>query len=331
MLAATAMVATASACAVVIPPPDVAIRTGTPGGTNYLLGVSICRLFNLDIRTSGKRCMVRPSADSVANVDALRDGLVDIGILHSDVLTDAVAGEGAFAARGPSSELRGLFIGHADAFTIVARRELGIRSAAALRGRRINMGSPGSGERVAMERIMAALGVSKAEFTEVHELTLAEQYRALCANEIDAIVYEVPHPSGLIQAVVHMCHGLLVDVHGPAVEAMLRRHPEYERSVIRGGTYPGNPDDVQTIGVRSVVVATTGLSDDLAYKITRDVFRNIDDFRRLHPAFFNLSIADMVGAPGHTPIHPGALRYYRERGWLPKMAPAAPSRDTPPR
>ncbi len=305
-----------SACALVMPPPDVTIGTGPPGSAHDPLGNSICRLFNLETATDD-RCVARLSDSPAANVSALRNGGIDVGILQSDVLADAVAGVGEFAADGPNTDLRKLFAGHADAFTIVARRKLGIRDAAALRGRRINMGTPGSGERIAMQRIMAALGVSESEFAEVRQLTLAEQYRAFCADELDAIIYEVAHPSGLIQAVVRMCHGALVDVRGPKINEMLRDHPEYERSVIAGGTYRGNPRDVQTIGVRTVVVTTTGLSEDLAYKIVKNVFQNIEDFRRLHPAFAMLSVADMVNAADHAPIHPGAIRYYRERGWHP--------------
>ena len=168
-----------------------------------------------------------------------------------------------------------------------------------------------------MKRVMAALTVSEFEFAEVRQLTLAEQYGALCANELDAIIYEVAHPNGLIEAVVKMCRGVLVDARGPAIDEMLRHHPEYERSIIPGGTYLGQPDDVHTIGVRAVIVTTTRLPDDLAYKMTADVFRNLEDFRRLHPAFAALSVADMVNAARLAPIHPGAVRYYRERGWLP--------------
>jgi TRAP transporter TAXI family solute receptor len=303
------------ACTLGVAQPDVVIGTGSPSGIYYPLGGSICRLFNLDTPRDGRRCIAAPSAGPVANIESLRDGRADIGIVPSDVLADAVGGQGPFASRGPDTGLRILFTGHADAFTIVARREVGIRSAAELRGRRINMGSPGSGERVGMERIMAALGVSRSDFAEVHELSLAEQHRALCANELDAIVYSVGHPNGLIQDVVRMCRGVLVDVSGPSIDAMLSRHREYHRAVIRGGTYLDNPTDVQTLGVRAVIVTTTRLSDALAYEITKAVFDNLDDFRHLHPLFAVLSVDDMVDVAGRAPIHTGAARYYRERGW----------------
>ena len=305
------------ACTLVVPRPDVVIGTGSPSGIDYPLGGSVCRLFNLDIPRDGRRCVAVPSIGPLENIETLHDGRTDVAIVPSDVLADAVAGQGPFASRGPDSSLRVLFTGHADAFTIVARREMGIHSAADLRGKRINMGSPGSGEQLGMARILAALGVSRTDFAEVRELSLAEQHRALCADELDAIVYSVPHPNGLIQDVVRMCRGVLVNVSGPAIDDMLTRHREYGRAVIPGGTYPSNPEDVQTVGVRAVLVATTRLSESMAYEITKAVFDNFEDFRRLHPLFASLSIPDMVDGTRGVPIHDGAARYYRERGWVP--------------
>lgn len=304
-------------CALVTDLPEVTIGTGSPSGTYYPLGGSICRLANLEAPPAGRRCVATPSAGPVANIETLRDGRTDIGIVPSDVLADAVAGQGPFGRSGPDAGLRILFTGHADAFTLIARRELGIRSAAELRGTRINMGSPGSGERVSMARILTALGVTQKDFAAVRELSLAEQHRALCANELDAIVYSVGHPSGLIEDVIRMCRGVLVEVSGAPIDAMLMYHPEYERTVIRGGTYRDNAADVQTLGIRAVVVTTARLPDSVAYAITKAVFDNVEDFRRLHPLFTMLSVDRMADINGRAPLHSGAARYYRERGWAP--------------
>jgi uncharacterized protein len=306
-----------AACSQVMDRPDVVIGTATPTGIYYPLGGSICRLFNLNTPRHGLRCSEEPSAGSVANIESLRSGRIDIGIVQSDVLADAVAGQGPFASRGPHTALRILFAGYDEMLTVVALRELGISTVAELRDKRINIGDPGSRQRANMDRVITALGLTRSDFVEVRELSAAEQNRAFCANELDAIVYSVAHPNGLIEDVARTCRGALVDVSGPGIDAMLSEYREYERAVIPSGTYSGNPADVRTFGVRAVVVTTTRMSDTVAYEITKAVFDNFDDFRRLHPAFETLSVADVVHATGRTPVHPGAARYYRERGWPP--------------
>ena len=316
--AACAVVALAlQACTVVQHRPDVAIGTGRPSGVYFALGDSICRLFNLDLTQRGLRCAAYPSPGPVANIESLREGRVDIVIVQSDVLADALRGQGPFASHGPDKALRVLFTGQTEAFTIVARRELGIRAATELRGKRINLGSPGSGERVSMERVMSALGFAPADFAETRELPLAQQHDAFCANALDAIVYTVRHPNGLVDDVIRSCGGRLVDVSGPQIESLLSTHPEYSRFEIAGNTYSTGSDAVKTLGVRTAIITTTRLPEAVAYEITKALFENIDDFRRLHPDFATLLPPDMVPAGRIVPAHPGAARYYRDRGWLP--------------
>jgi TRAP transporter TAXI family solute receptor len=226
------------------------------------------------------------------------------------VLADAVA-------HGPTTDLRILFAGPEEMLTVVARKELGIRAVAEVRGTRINIGNPGSRQRANIDRVMAALRLGRGDFRDVRELSVADQSRAFCASELDVIVYSVGHPDGVIRDVTRTCHGVLVDVSGPAIDRMLSDYREYERAVIPGGTYADNPGDVRTFGVRAVVVASPQVSESTAYELTRAVFENFDAFRQLHPAFERLSAAEMVHATGRAPVHAGAMRYYRERGWRP--------------
>jgi uncharacterized protein len=309
----------APGCAQLVSRPDVVIATARPADIDYPLGGSICRLFNLDRPRHGLRCAEEPSAGAVANIESLRRGRIDIGIVPSDALADAVAGRGIFAARGRATELRVLFAGHADIFTLVAHRDSGIRTVADLRGRRVGIGSPGSRQGTQMARVMAALGLTPNDFSEARASSPAEQHQAFCAHELDAIVYSVGHPNGLIRHTTLACQGVLIPVIGPGIDRMLSEYSEYERAAIPGGTYAANPADVQTFGVRAVVVTTTRMSDRMAYEIARAVFDHFDDFRRLHPAFESLSVAEMIRAIGRAPIHAGAARYYGERGWSPDV------------
>jgi uncharacterized protein len=305
------------ACAPVANRSHVTIGTASLTGIYYPLGGSVCRLVNLDASRHGLQCSEEPSSGSVENIESLRRGRLDIGIVPSDVLADAVAGQGSFTSRGPTAELRVLFAGPEEMLTVVARKELAIRTVAEVRGTRISIGNPGSRQRATIDRVMAVLGLRRSDFAEVRELSAAEQNRAFCLKELDVIVYSVGHPNGLIQDVTRTCGGVLVDVSGPAIDRMLSEYREYEPAVIPGGTYADNPADVRTFGVRAVVVTSPRVSETRAYEITRAVFDNFDAFRRLHPAFEGLSTAEMIHASGRAPVHAGAMRYYRERGWQP--------------
>jgi TRAP transporter TAXI family solute receptor len=311
------LVAMGTACTYVVARPDVLIGTASPTGMYHALGGSMCRLFNLETARHGRRCSEEPSSGSVANIESLGRGRIHLGIVHSDVLADAVAGQGVFAARGPTPDLHILFAGHDEVLTLVAPRDSAVRTVADLRGTRVNIGPPGSRERAGMERILAALGLVRGDLTEARELSAAAQSRAFCAGELDVIVYSVAHPHGLIADVTRTCRGRLVDVSGLGIERMVAELSRYERVVIPGGTYADNPADVRTFGVRAVIVAGPRVSDIIAYEMTRAVFDNVDAFRRLHPAFGRLSVNDMVHVGVRAPFHAGALRYYRERGWLP--------------
>src|SRR5688572_21272580 len=189
------------ACGPMARRPDVVIGTASMTGIYYPLGGSICRLFNVDISRHGLRCSEEPSSGAVMNIESLRRGRLDIGIVPSDVLADAVAGQGSFIPRGPTTELRILFAGPDEMLTIVARKELGIRTVAEVRGTRINIGNPGSRERANVDRAMAVLGLRRSDFIEVRELSGAEQHHAFCVKELDVIVYSVGHPNGLIHDV----------------------------------------------------------------------------------------------------------------------------------
>lgn len=315
--ALAAVVVIVTGCAWVPKQPDVVIGTATPVDIDHPLGASICRLLNLETPRHGLRCVEEPSTGPMANIDALRRGRIDVGIVAADVLTDAVAGRQAFTASGAADDLRVLFAGYLYTLTLVVHRDAGIQSITDLRGKSISIGPPGSRQRSVMERVISALGLERGDFAEVLELSTAEQNRAFCAKELDAIVYSVGHPNGLTRDATLTCQGVLIDVGGPAIDRVLTEYEAYERAVIPGGTYLANPVDVQTIGVRAGVVATTRMSEVVAYEITRAVFDSFEDFRRLHPAFQALTVEEMVHGPGGAPVHPGAARYYREHGWQP--------------
>lgn len=295
----------------------IVIGTGSVGSDGYPLGGAICRLVNLETARHGIRCGTATSPGSTFNVMALREGGFDLAVLRSDVQHDAVTGRGPFARLGAFTALRAVLSAHVEPFAVVVRADSGIRRAADLVGRRVNIGNVGSGHRLAMERVMAALGVTRADFGLLTELPPETQNEALCEGRVDAVVYAAGNPNGIVQDAVRRCGGRLVAMNGPPVEALLASHPEYTHAVIPAGLYPGHDVDTPTFGARATLVTTAAAPDEVVYEVARAVLEHFDDFTRLHAAFAPLDSREMIRSANRAPLHPGAERYYRERGWLP--------------
>jgi hypothetical protein len=294
----------------------VVIGTGGVTGVYFPAGGAICRLVNRDIDSLHLRCAVESTGGSVANVEALRDGDIAFGVVQSDVQYDAVKASGPFADEDAFNDLRSVFSLHAEPFTVVARADSGITTFDDLKGKRVNVGNPGSGQRSTMEVVMAAKGWTMSDLGEVSELPAADQATALCDGTIDAMVYVVGHPSGAIQSATADCDSVLVPVDGPEIARLVADHPYYRQAVIPGGTYRGNDADVATFGVGATLVTTASEDEETVYQLVRTVFENFDEFRRLHPALANLDKNEMVSAALTAPLHPGAERYYRDAGLM---------------
>ena len=315
------LVITAALCAVLAAPATAAdqfISIGTGGitGVYYPTGGAICRLVNKGRKTHGIRCSAESTGGSVYNINTIREGELDFGVAQSDWQFHAYHGSSKFKDRGAFSKLRAVFSVHAEPFTVVARKDSGIRSFDDLKGKRVNIGNPGSGQRGTMEVLMAAKGWTKDDFAVASELKAAEQSQALCDNKIDAMIYTVGHPSGSIKEATTSCDSVLVEVGGAAVNKLINDNDYYRAAVIPGGMYRGNPNDTHTFGVGATFVSSADVPEKVVYEVVRAVFDNFNAFRKLHPAFANLQESEMIKDGLSAPLHPGAAKYYKERGWL---------------
>ena len=294
----------------------ITIGTGGVTGVYYPTGGSICRLMNADRDEHGIRCSVESTGGSVYNLNTMRQGELDFGVVQSDWQYHAYHGTSRFEDQGPYEGLRAVFSVHPEPVTVVARADSGIRHFDDLEGKRVNVGNPGSGQRGTMEVIMEAKGWSMDDFALASELKSAEQAGALCDNKIDAFVFVVGHPSGSIEEATTTCDTRLVEVSGPAIDKLVRDNPYYSVATIPGGMYRNNPNDTKTFGVRATFVSSTRVSADAVYHLVEAVFENFDDFRSLHPAFQVLQKEQMVTQSLSAPLHEGAKRYYEEAGLL---------------
>ena len=294
----------------------ISIGTGGVTGVYYPTGGAICRMMAKTRSEHGIRCAVESTGGSVYNVNAVRSGELEFGVAQSDVQFKAYNGEGSLADAGANPDLRSVFSIHPEPFTVVARADAGIVNFEELKGKRVNVGNPGSGQRDTMEVVMNAMGWTMDDFALTSELQAAEQSQALCDNNIDAMVYTVGHPSGSIQEATTACDATLVNVTGDVIDGLVEEFPYYRTATIPGGMYRGNDADTETFGVGATLVTSAAVDEEVVYQLVKAVFEDIDGFRSLHPAFANLDPEQMANDGLSAPLHPGAERYYREAGLI---------------
>ncbi len=239
-----------------------------------------------------------------------------MGVAQSDWQYHAYNGTSKFKKQGPNKDLRAVFSVHPEPFTVVARKDSGIKNFKDLKGKRVNIGNPGSGQRGTMEVVMGALGWTKADFKLASELKSAEQSSALCDNKIDAIVFTVGHPSGSIKEATTYCDSVLVNVTGPEIDKLVKDNDYYRTATIPGGMYRGNPADTKTFGVGATFVSSAKVPEYVIYNVVKAVFENFDEFKKLHPAFKVLKKEEMIKDGLSAPLHDGAVKYYKEAGLM---------------
>jgi uncharacterized protein len=294
----------------------ITIGTGGVTGVYYPTGGAICRLVNKDRKTHGIRCSVESTGGSIYNINTIRAGELDLAIAQSDWQYHAYNGTSLFAEKGPFKSLRSVFSLHAEPFTVVARADSGIKTFDDLKGKRVNIGNPGSGQRGTMEVLMQAKGWTMKDFKLVSELKASEQSKALCDNKIDAMIYTVGHPSGAIKEATTSCSSVIVEVAGPVIEKLVAENAFYRIVTIPGGMYTGSDNGVKTFGVGATFVSSTQVDNNVIYAVTQSVFDNFNEFKRLHPAFSGLKKEEMVKDGLTAPLHDGAKKYFTEVGLL---------------
>jgi hypothetical protein len=294
----------------------ITIGTGGVTGVYYAAGGAICRLVNKDRAKHNIRCSVESTGGSVFNVNTIKAGELDFGFAQSDVQFNAIKGVGQFQKDGAYGDLRAVFAVHPEPFTVVARKEANVAQFTDFKGKRFNVGNPGSGTRASMEELLAAMGWKLTDFSLASELKADEHGPALCDGKIDGFFYAVGHPSANIQDPTTSCGAKLVSLTGPVVDKLVAEKPFYGKVTIPGGMYPNNPNPTQTYGVLATIVTSAKTPDAVVTEVVRAVFENFDEFKKLHPALANLNKEDMVKQGLSAPLHPAAAAYYRQQGLL---------------
>ena len=302
------------------------IGTGGPTGVYFQTGNAICKMLHKSAisaehgRKKGTakayRCTAPSTGGSNYNIGQIAAGEFQFGVAQSDWQFHAVNGSSKWKGK-KFDGLRAVFSVHNEPFQIWARKKAKVKDFAGLKGKVVNIGNAGSGQRGTMEVLMDAKGVNNSFFKSTTELTSSEQVKALCDGKIDAFGYSVGFPNGAMENAASCgAKALPINLTGPEVQGLIDGAAYYAKAVIPKGTYTGQKKDVTTFGVKATVVTSANVSDELVYLVVKAVMENFDDFKKQHPAFASLKKEDMIAAGLSAPLHPGAIKYYKEAGLM---------------
>src|SRR4029077_15472774 len=247
----------------------VTIGTGGVTGVYYAVGGAVCRLLNKERKSHGIRCSVESTGGSAFNVNTIKAGELDVGMGQSEVHLNASKRVGQFKDACAYAYLRSVYSVHPEPFTVLARKELNAAKFEDLKGKRVNVGNPGSGTRASMDELLEALGWKISDFSLASELKADEHGPALCDNKIDAFYYGVGHPSANIQDPTTSCGAKLVSLTGPAIDKLISGKPYYAKATIPGGMYGNNPQSTETYGVLATMVTSAKTPDDVVYQLVK--------------------------------------------------------------
>ena len=291
----------------------LSIATGGTGGVYYPYGGAIARIITQHL--PGVEATAEVTAASVDNLKLVRDHKSDIGFTLADTLDDAVAGRGAFARKGPVPA-RVLAVLYDNYTHVVARGATGVARVADLAGKHVSIGAAGGGTELIATRLLRAAGLDPARDIRSVSLGVAQSVDALKDGKIDAFFWSggVPTASILDLAGTQGVAWRLVP-NDEALGALAERYGPslYSRLVVPRDAYPGLPADIGVIGVANLLVVHADMPDQLAYDITRLMFEHQADLVSVHREAAHLKPSG-ASTPSPAPFHPGAIRYYRERG-----------------
>jgi TRAP transporter TAXI family solute receptor len=292
------------------------LGSGGIAGHYYFAGGAIASFINRTDSEAGIRCAVVPSVRaSGENVAGLIAGTLDLGLVQSDVQYNAYEGKGTYKGSEGAKKLRALFSLYSEAFTVVTRTDTEIETFQDLKGRKVSIGSPGASYRIISNLLMDEYGWTDDSIAHVDGLSPDAAAEALFDGKVDGFVYVIGHPWAVLTNAAAGRAFRVIPVEGREVESLMDKHPFYRPAVIPGKIYPGVESAVKTFGPKATLMTTSEMPDETAYLIVKAIFENCEDFKKTNSVFMNLDKEEMLGG-NSAPLHPGAVRYYKEAGLM---------------
>lgn len=295
---------------------SVVIGTGNATGVYYPTGKAIAKIVNKESKTHDIRVRVESTGGSVFNVNAITMGDLEFGIVQSDRQYQAWKGIKEWKDRGPQKQLRAICSFYSESVALVAGDDAKIEALDDLRRKIVNIGNPGSGLRGNAIDAMQACGIDWRREVSAEGIGAAQSAKLLQDGRLDAFFYTVGHPNEAIkQATEGKRKVHFVPITGDCIDQLIAKWPYYAKAFIPINFYPlaRNRENVETFGVKATLCTSTNIPDNVVYMITREIFKHLDAFKKLHPAYGVLTKENMLEALS-APIHPGASKYFKEAG-----------------
>lgn len=283
------------------------IATGGTAGVYYPLGGAIANILNKNV--PGANATAQTTGASVANVNLLKDGSVQMGFVQNDIAYYAVNGVEMFKDKKVDN-LKGLATLYPETIQIVTLQKTGIKSVADLKGKRVAVGAVGSGVEANAHQILEAHGITYKDI-KVQYLSFAEAANNLKDGNIDAAFLTAGFPTAAVQDIAAQNQVVLLPVEDKVADQLIQKYPFYSKITVPANTYPGQDKDVQSLAVRSMLVVNDKVDDQLAYDMAKAIFENLDALKAAHSV--GKLIDKKTALEGMSiPVHPGAEKYFKE-------------------
>lgn len=313
ILAFVAAVGIAGAASPAAAQKFLVVGGGSTTGVYYQVALNVCKLVNQGLKSKGYNCIGRPALGSVFNINAIKRGLLNFGVAQSDRNWQAYNGKADWKGKAYKG-LRSVFSAHAETIMLATRADTGIKKVADLKGKRVNIGNPGSGQRGNAMDVLRIYGINSKSDIKAEGLQQGEASRALVDKKIDAFFYTVGNPWGGGLEIANSTSLRMISIDSAGIKKLVSGNPYYVMTVIPGKIYKGVSKDVPTYAVKATFVTGDKQDKQTVYDVVKTVFDNLGKLKASHAAFKYLKPKDMLGGLS-APLHEGAVRYYKEKGW----------------
>jgi uncharacterized protein len=289
------------------------IATGGTGGTYYPLGGMLAQLISNKATVAGAKISATAEAAgaSVGNAQLLGKKEIESAFVAADILDAAYNGQGQFSS-GALKNVRALGALYPETVQLIARADSGINSVRDLKGKAISSGAPGSGQYQLLTDLLKAHGMTRADVKE-DSSSFTQAVDKIKDGNLAATLITAGVPTAAVTDFAQSHALKIIPLSGPEIATLQKEQPYYANVKLPANTYKGQPNAVDTLAVMAVWATHDGLSENLAYEVTKALYENVAIMGQVHVQGKNISLSTAT-AVGSAPLHPGAIRYYKEKG-----------------